>query len=46
MSCDAQYTIARARGRWASMSAIMNWMPWNSAIALPNCLRSLAYPTA
>ena len=28
------------------MSASMNWMPWNSAIALPNCLRSLTYAVA
>ena len=28
------------------MSAIMNCRPWNSAIVLPNCLRSLTYATA
>ena len=29
-----------------AMSASMNWMPWNSEIDLPNCLRSFAYDVA
>jgi hypothetical protein len=33
-------TSCRAASSFMAMSAIMNWMPWNDAIGLPNCCRS------
>jgi hypothetical protein len=38
----ARYSSSRAAAVRVSMSASLNWMPWNSAIAWPNCLRSFA----
>ena len=42
----ALYRSSRAAAVRVSMSASLNWMPWNSLIALPNCRRSRAYATA
>ncbi len=38
--------MRRAAARSVASCATWNWMPWNSAMALPNCFRSLIYPTA
>src|SRR6218665_2350975 len=43
--CAAERTSRRAASVSFAMSASMNWMPWNSAIAWPNCLRILACST-
>ena len=32
-------TSSRAASSWVAMSASLNWVFWNSARALPNCLR-------
>ncbi len=37
----AAYVSCRADSSFIAMSAIMNCSPWNSAMRLPNCLRSL-----
>ena len=39
----ATYTCWRAASVRIAMSAIMNWTPWKSAMAWPNCLRSFTY---
>ena len=39
----ALYTISRAASISVAICAIWNWIPWKSAIAFPNCLRSWAY---
>jgi hypothetical protein len=36
----AWYTARRAWWMLVAMSASLNWIAWNSPIALPNCLRS------
>src|SRR5437762_1237928 len=39
----ARHVSRRAPSTRVAMSAILNWMAWNSAIAWPNCRRSRAY---
>src|SRR5262245_30072043 len=42
----AVYTIRRAASSFIAISASMNCTAWKSAMALPNCLRSLTYAIA
>src|SRR3954454_20760690 len=42
----ARYSSSRAAAVRVSMSASLNWMPWNSLIGWPNWRRSRAYAAA